>query len=120
MALALPFALWGKDLFGQYWTDALLRLNSSILFLWCFVSSLICLLFGNGILKGRNWARHLAVAYCVVATLIAAGLYTDHPFYWLNLLGDMAFTVIMWFFLCRPHANEFFKGEVVREERGAV
>ena len=34
MALALPFALWGKDLFGQYWTDALLRLNSSILFLW--------------------------------------------------------------------------------------
>jgi hypothetical protein len=109
MILALPFALWGQDLFGDYWTGTLLRLSPTFLFLWGFFSSLLCLLFGNGILKGRDWARVLALAYCVLATLIAAVMYQAQPFYWFNLIGDLAFTVIMWFFLYRPHSSAFFR-----------
>jgi len=76
-----------------------------------FLSSFLCLLFGNGILTGQNWARILALAYCVVATLIAALIYQGHPLCWLNLTGDLAFALIMWFFLFRPEATAFFKGE---------
>jgi len=67
MIWALPFALWGQDLYGDYWVDALRRLSPTVLFLWAFSSSLLCLLFGNGILKGQNWARILTLAYCVFA-----------------------------------------------------
>jgi hypothetical protein len=118
MVVALPFALWGQDLFGEYWADALLRLSTTVLFLWAFFSSLLCLLFGNGILKGQNWARILALAYCVVATLIAAVLYEGNPLYWINLIGDAAFTLIMWFFLYRPYPTAFFRGEVLMDEGG--
>jgi len=111
MVFALPFALWGQDLFREYWADALLGLSPTVLFLWMFLSSLLCLLFGNGILLGRNWARILALAYCVLATLIAALIYQGFPLYWLNLTGDLAFTLIMWFFLFHPEATAFFKGE---------
>ena len=120
MVFSLPFALWGQDLFGQYWVDALLRLSSTVLFLVAFLSSLLCLLCGNGILKGQNWARILALAYCLVGTLIAAVMYQGHLLYWFNLIGDLAFTVIMWFFLYRPHATTFFQGEVLLEEQGTA
>jgi len=110
MVAALPIAIWGQGLLGEYWADALLRLNPVVLFLWAFLSSLLCLLFGNGILKGQNWARNLALAYCVVATLIAALLYRDSALYWINLAGDLVSTVIIWFLLYRPQATVFFKG----------
>ena len=111
MVFALPFALWGEDLYGQYWVDALLRFGVPALFLMMFLFSLLCLLFGNGILKGQNWARILALAYCLVGTLIAALIYQGKPLYWLVLIGDLVFTVIMWFFLYRPDATDFFTGE---------
>jgi len=120
MVFALPFALWGKDLYGQYWVDALLRFGVPALFLITFFSSLLCLLFGNGILKGQNWARILALAYCVVSTLIAAVIYQGKPLYWLVLIGDLAFTVIMWFFLYPPAVTAFFKGEVLLDEGGTA
>ncbi len=109
MAFSLPLALWGKDLFGQYWADALLNLSPTVLFLWGFSSSLLCLLFGNGILKGRNWARIAVLAYCVGATVIAALLYDDNFIYWFNLIGDLVFTIIIWFYLYRPHVTAFFQ-----------
>jgi hypothetical protein len=41
-------------------------------------------------------------------------LYKANSLYWINLIGDLAFTVVMWFFLYRPEATEFFKGEEVQ------
>jgi len=120
MAFALPLALWGQKLYGQYWTGALLRLSPTVLFLWAFFSSLLCLLFGNGILKGQNWARILALAYCVVGTLIVVVLYQGHPLYWPNLIGDLAFTVIMWLFLYRPSATAFFNEDELPGPAGDV
>jgi len=111
MVLALPLAIWYQDLFGKYAVEAALRLGTTVLFLWMFFSSLLCLLCGNGILKGQSWARILCVAYCVVATLIAAVMYQGHVLYWFNLIGNLAFTVTMWFFLFRPHATVFFREE---------
>ena len=118
MVLALPFSLWGKDLFGQYWIDAYLRLPSSVLFPLAFFISLLCLLIGNGILKGRNSARVFGLFYCIVGTWIAVTVYQGHPLYWVNLMGNLAFLVIMWFFLYRPHATAFFRGEELLEEDG--
>jgi len=109
MVLALPLAIWYQDLFGKYAVEAALRLSSTVLFLWMFFSSLLCLLCGNGILKGQSWARILALAYCVVATIIAAVMYQGHALYWFNLIGNLAFLVIMWFFLYRPTATAFFR-----------
>ncbi len=119
MVFALPLTIWGEDLFGQYWANALLGLNPRVLFLIMFVSSLLCLLFGNGILKGQNWARILALVYCVVATLIAAVIPQAYPLYWFNLIGNLVFTGIMWFFIYRPDATAFFEGEVLPAPAGA-
>ena len=110
MVLALPLAIWYQDLFGEFVVEAALRLGTTVLFLWMFFSSLLCLLCGNGILKGQSWARILALAYCVVATLIVAVMYQGHALYWFALIKGLAFIVIMWFFLFRPHATAFFKG----------
>jgi len=109
MVLALPYALWGQELFAEYWAGFFLRLSPLVLFFWVFLSSLLCLLCGNGILKGRNWARNAALTYGVVGTLLAAMLYRGSPLYWPNLLGDVAFIVSMWFFLYRSQANAFFR-----------
>ena len=108
MVLALPLAIWYQDVFGKYAVEAALRLGTTVLFLWMFLASLLCLLCGNGILKGRSWARILALVYCAGSSLIAAVLYQGHPLYWFNLIGNLAFIVLMWFFLFRPHANAFF------------
>ncbi|MGD2122776.1 MAG: hypothetical protein PVJ76_13570 [Gemmatimonadota bacterium] len=109
IVISLPFAFWGQDLFAEYWPDVLLRLSSTALFLWAFFSSLLCFLVGNGMLKGQKWARTLAMAYCVVGTLIAAVLYIDNFLYWFNLMADLAFTAIMWLYLYRSQANAFFR-----------
>lgn len=109
MVVALPFSLWGHEHFGEFWPNAYLQFPTSFLFLLMFGASLLCLLAGIGILKGQDWARILALAYCVIATLLVAVTYRGHPLYWFNLIGDMAFTVIMWFFLYRPHVSAFFE-----------
>ena len=118
MVFALPLALWGRELFGQYWADVYLRLPPSVLFLLTFLISLLCLLVGNGILKGRNSARVLGLSYCALGTLTAAVVYQGHPLLWITLSGDLAFLVIMWFFLYRPSATAFFRGEELLEEDG--
>lgn len=112
MVFALPLAIWYQDLFGRYAVEAAQNLSTTVLFLWMFFASLLCLFCGNGILKGRNWARILVLVYCVGATLIAAMLYQGHPLYWINLVGDILFTVVMWFFLYRPPVTAFFRGSV--------
>ena len=114
MVLALPLALWGQDLFGRYWASALLWLSPTVLFLWAFFTSLLGLLLGNAILKGRNQARSLVLVYCVVATLIGAVMYQSHSLYWFNLFTNLVFTFIMWLFLFRPDATAFFKPEGMR------
>ena len=111
MMASLPYALWGKDIFVEYWADALLHLSSTFLFLWAFLSSLLGLLIGHGVLKGKDGARKLAVGYCLVATVIGAVLYKATFVYWVNLMGNLAFTAVMWFFLFRRNATEFFGGE---------
>jgi hypothetical protein len=116
MVFALPYAIWGKELYGQYWVEALDQLSVPALFLITFFSSLICLLFGNGILKGRDWARVLCLAFCIVGSLIGALLYVGEPLFWVILIGDLAFTVILGFFLYRPAATAFFRGDVVPGE----
>ena len=120
MVFALPFALWGEDLYGQYWVDALLRFGVTVLFLSVFFSSFLCLLFGNGILKGQNWARILALAFCFVGTLISALIYQGKPFYGFVLIGDLAFSVMMWFFLFRPDATAFFHEDGLPGSAGEV
>ena len=119
MVLALPLAIWYQEVFGKYAVEAALRLSSTVLILWMFFSSLLCLWFGNGILKGQSWARILALAYCVVATLIAAVMYRGHALYWFNLIGNLAFMVIMWFFLYRPKTTSFFKGDEIPGPAGS-
>jgi hypothetical protein len=118
LVFSLPYALWGRDLWGQYWPDSLLGLSTTVLFLWMAFASLFCLLVGNGLLKGRDWARILALVYCVVAVLTVLVVYRGHSMFWISLIGDLAFTVIMWFFLYRPEASAFFKGEVALEGQG--
>jgi hypothetical protein len=108
MVLALPYALWGRELIREYSVDAVLAMSSAAFFLWVFLSSLVCFLCGIGILKGRSWGRILALAYCIVATLIVVVLYLGHPLFWLNLIGDVVFTAIMGYFLYRPEASAFF------------
>jgi hypothetical protein len=118
MVVALPLALWGQELFRKYWTDALLGLSPTVLFLWGFLSSLLCLLFGNGILKGREWARILALAYCLGATGIGAVMYRGYPLFGLNLIANLAFTGVMWFFLYRHNATAYFRGKMPLDEGG--
>ena len=113
MVLALPLAIWYQDLFGKYAVEGVQRLGTTVLFLWMFFSSLLGLLCGNGILKGQSWARILALAYCVVATLIGAVFYQGHPLNWSSITANVVFTVIMGFFLYRPDATAFFQGEMV-------
>lgn len=50
-------------------------------------------------------------AVSVIGWFWVAVMYRGIPLYWLNLLGDMAFTVIMWFFLYRPHVSAFIEAE---------
>ena len=111
MIAAIPYALWGQDIFVEYWADALLRLSPTFLFFWAFLSSLLGFLMGNGILKGKDWARKMAVGYCLAATMIGAVFYKANFVYWVNLIGNLVFTAVMWFFLYRPKATAFFRGE---------
>jgi hypothetical protein len=111
MVFSLPLALWGRDLFADYWADALLGLSSTVLFFWGFLSSLVALLLGNGLLKGQNWARTLTVIYCFVGTAIGAAFYQNNSLYWFNLFGNLVFTAAMWFFLYRPAATAFFQDQ---------
>lgn len=80
-----------------------------LLFLYGLISSLLFFVCGNGLLKGRNWARVLGVGFCFAAMLIALVGYEWTPDFWINLIADLIFTVIVWFFLFLPASNAFFK-----------
>jgi len=111
MVLALPLAIWGRDLFVDYWAEPLQRLNSLSLFLWYFISSLLGMLLGHGILKGLTWARTLALAYCVVATVIGFLGYSDPQLARIGLISNLVFMAVMGFFLFFPPAAAFLRQE---------
>jgi hypothetical protein len=48
---------------------------------------------------------------CIVATLIGLVWYEKTPFFWFNLVWNVGITGVMWFYLYRPHATAFFRGE---------
>jgi len=110
MVLSIPLAIVGADLWGEYYPNWYSALPSSILGLIGFLASLLCLLCGNGILKGKEWARTLALVLCFVSTL-AAVVFRDRPLYWFNLMGNLAFIAVIWFFLFRQETTVFFKGD---------
>lgn len=109
MVFALPFALWGQELLGEHWADSLHRVSPTVLFLYTFLSSLLGLLIGNGILKGKAGARTLALAYCVFAMLVAAVFYKKTELFWANLVGNLLFTAVLGFYLFLPKASGFFR-----------
>ena len=113
MVFALPFALWGRELLGEYWAESLHRVSPAILFLYTFLSSLLGLLIGNGILRGKAAARTLALAYCIFAMLMAAAFYEKTQLFWVNLVGNVLFTAVLAFYLFLPQASGFFKAEKV-------
>ena len=112
MIFALPLALKGKEWWGSYWADPIRSLSPTVLFVWAFLASLICLVLGNGILKGRDWARVSILAYCAASTLIGVAAYQHHPFIWFNAIANLTFTGFMGFFLYRSDSTAFFKGGV--------
>jgi len=115
MVLSIPLAIVGPELWGDFYPDAWLELPSSVQGFIGFVASLFCLLSGNGILRGQNWGRTLALIICGMSTLAAVG-HRSHPFYWFNLIGNLAFILMFWFFLFRSQSSAFFKGAEVPVE----
>jgi hypothetical protein len=111
MVASLPLALWGEDFFGELSWNPYLGIPRTILFLWVFLASVISLLCGNGILKGRNWARVLTLVLCVAGTLIPLIVYPQHPLFWFHLVSNLAFIAMMWFFLFRPKSRPYFSGK---------
>ena len=112
MVFALPLALMGGEWWGSYWADSIRTLSPGVLFVWAFLASLICLLMGNGILRGRNWARVSILAYCAASTLIGIAIYRHHPIIWFNAIANLAFTGAMGFFLYRSDSTAFFQGDL--------
>ena len=120
MIFAWPLAIRGREWLGDLATGPFWQLPPILLFLYCFLASLLGLVLGNGLLKGRNWSRVLALAYCFVAILLSFGWYEKTPLFWFNLLVNLVFTLVMWFFLFRPHVTAHFKGEVLLGEGGTA
>lgn len=116
MVFAIPYALWGPEWFGGHirGADRFWVLPPLLIFLVAFLSSLVFLVCGNGILEGRNWSRVLAVAVCVVATLSPFLLYENQPLLWFNGAGNLACALALWFYLFRPEAGAFFAGGEAR------
>jgi hypothetical protein len=108
---ALPFAFLGMEWFGDLASGPFWQLPPSLLFLYGLFVSLVFLVCGNGLLKGRNWSRVLGLATCIVTILIGLVWYEKTLLFWFNLIWDAGLTGIMWFFLYRPHATAFFRGE---------
>jgi len=108
MVLSIPLAIVGADWAPDYYPYAFLALPSFFQGLIGFLASVLSLLCGNGILKGQNWARALALALCFASTLTAVAL-RGHPLYWFSLIGNLAFISVMWFFLYRPQATAYFR-----------
>lgn len=108
MVLSWPLAYRGSGWLADLSPGFFWQLPPIFLFLYAFLTSLLCLVVGNGLLKGRNWSRVLAVAYCFAAIVISFVLYERTPLFWVSLIFNLAFTMIMWFFLFRPESNAFF------------
>ena len=116
MVMAWPFALRGREWFGDMNIGPFWDLPPTFLFLYGFSVSLLFLVCGNGHLKGRNWSRALVLALCIVAILVSLIAYEKTPLFWLNLIWDLGFTGLLWFYLYRPHVTGFFRGEIPVEE----
>lgn len=111
IGLSLPLALWGAELFEELYPGIYMGLPKAVIFVWAFLGSLLSLLCGNGILKGRNWGRVLALILCVLGTLVPLIVWPKHPMFWFHLVSNAGFTAIMGFFLFRPGATWYFRGE---------
>lgn len=108
MVASWPLAQDGADWVGSFSPGPFWQMPSTFVFLYSFFASLIGLLFGNGLLRGRNWSRFLAVGYGLAGALISFMWWETTPLFWLNLFGNLAFTGVMWFFLFRPEAEAYF------------
>jgi len=108
MIVAWPLALRGPEWIGDIAKGPFWQLPPILLFLYAFLTSLLCFVCGNGLLKGRNWSRVLALVYCFGAILISFVWYEKTPLFWVSLFFNLAFTMIMWFYLFRPESKAFF------------
>ena len=111
MIAALPYSLFGPDLLGDYWSGPLLRFGPVSLFIVTFLSSLACVLFGQGLLEGRSWARVAALIYCVVGTLTGAVVLWGHPLFAFNAITSVIFTAFLWFLLYKPEVSDYLGRE---------
>lgn len=71
-----------------------------------FSGLLIAVVSGVGMLKGKNWSRHLYVGWSAVSFII--NLFTT-PFKFMVIPGWIVFAVVV-VFLYRPDANAYFTG----------
>jgi hypothetical protein len=116
IALSWPLAHHGKQWFGDAAPGPFWDFPVLFLFLYCFLVSCLCVVIGAGLLKGRNWARFLAMGYCFVALFMAFMWFDASALVFLNFFTDLAFTVIMGLYLFGPKAGAFFAGtEAARE-----
>jgi hypothetical protein len=76
---------------------------------WVFGTELLAVVAGVFLLRGRNWARWLVVAWMVFHVVLSA----VHPGHALVVHGVLTAVVI--YFLFRAPASEYFRGGTVRE-----
>jgi hypothetical protein len=74
-----------------------------------FGTELLAVVAGVFLLRGRNWARWLVVAWMVFHVVLSA----VHPGHALVVHGVLTAVVI--YFLFRAPASEYFRGGTVRE-----
>ena len=71
---------------------------------WVFATELLAIVGGVYLLRGRNWARWLLVAWLIFHVALSA-LHPGH-----DLVVHGAISVVIIYFLFRAPANEFFRG----------
>jgi hypothetical protein len=118
MLLSWPLARHGQEWYGDLAPGPFWDFPVLFVFFYCFLVSILCVVIGAGLLKGRNWSRFLALGYCFLALFMAFMWFDVSPLLLLNFFVDLAFTLIMWFFLFRPAANAFFRREEGLEAEG--
>ena len=110
MALSWPFAHHAQEWYGDLAPGAFWDFPVLFIFLYCFLASVLCVVIGVGMLKGRNWSRFLALGYCFVGLFMGFMWFDVSPLLLLNFFINLAFTVIMGLYLFGPKANAFFAG----------
>ena len=71
-----------------------------------FLGLLITLVSGIAILKGKNWARFLYIAWGIISFGIGIAISPVKPV----LIPGVAIFIVVSIFLLLPDANEYFKG----------